>query len=170
MNDWTIAYGTLQQEKECHETFDFLVWVCKLGKTAQLQTQCWLLLSGSTLILHIHDYPFDCCVNCHCLSCFPCSCRHVHYQANLLIWCEFWGSVDGILVLECRVVWFKLFGLKLFIQLLWSSEGMFNASRMIHLEHRVKLRNCKLSESFLKFVLAIFWQKSCSVSVLPVRS
>jgi hypothetical protein len=53
---WTVAYGTQQQEKERHETFEFLVWVCKLGKTAQLQTQCWLLLSGCTLILHICDF------------------------------------------------------------------------------------------------------------------
>ena len=69
------------------------------GQKAQLQTQCWLLLSDCTLILHICDYPFDCCVNCHCSSCFHCwqglvvyqsygiACGHVHCQTNLLIWC-----------------------------------------------------------------------------------
>ena len=43
MNNWTDNYGTQQQEKERRETFDFLVWVCKLGKTDPAANP-WLLL------------------------------------------------------------------------------------------------------------------------------
>jgi hypothetical protein len=104
--------------KKSQDIIWLLVWVCKLGKKAQLQTQCC-------------NYPFDCCVKQFQQFQLPLiiwkvfyatvwvvfnagkgwwlagiGCGRVHCQSyNLLVdlvWV--WWVVDGNLVLECRVV------------------------------------------------------------------